>query len=196
MMEPQPGIDGLLVAAKQGEKAAENQLFSLLRARILALVQQRIWNTRRHPSEIRKDAEDLTEDICAVIFRRCQTGSFNSGFMPWVMQIARNRIGQYYGERDRRQDKYNPLPDENALTDNAIDLEAELEGKELDNIIFSALKKMGQPCAEIIKALMEGEIKDYLTKRRLTTSIDTIYGQIFRCREKLKVLLHKQGYKI
>jgi len=190
------GIDEFFAAAQNGEAAAETQLFSQLRARILALVQQRIWNTRRHSSEVRKDAEDLTEDICAVIFRRYKTASFHSGLMSWVMQIARNRIGQYYGECGRRQDKHDRLPDENAIADNAIGPEAELEGQELDRMISEALKKMGQPCAEIIERLLTGEIKSYVKQQRRTTPLGTIYNQIHRCRESLKKLLHDKGYKI
>jgi len=190
------GIDELFEAAQNGEAAAETQLFSQLRARILALVQQRIWNTRRHSSEVRKDAEDLTEDICAVIFRRYKTASFHSDLMSWVMQIVRNRIGQFYRERDRRKGKNEPLPDDEVITGNSIGPEAELEGQELDGIIFCALKEMGQPCAKIIEALLAGEIKTYVEEQQRTTPLGTIYNQIHRCRESLKNLLREKGYTL
>jgi len=193
-MDSMFGIDELFEAARNGEAAAETQLFSQLRARILALVQQRIWSTRRYSSEVRKDAEDLTEDICAVIFRRYKTASFHSGSMSWVMQIARNRIGQFYLERDRRKGKNDPLPDEELITGNPIGPEAELEGQELDGIIFRALKKMGQPCAKIIETLLAGEIKTYMEEQQRTTPLGTIYNQIHRCRESLKNVLREKGY--
>jgi len=173
---------------------AESRLFLQLRARILPLVQQRIWNSHQASSELRKDAEDLTTDICLVILRRYKTAGLHHGFMLWVMQIVRNKIGQFYRERNRRKGKKEPLPDENNTIDN--DPEAELEGRELDGIIFRALKEMGQPCAKIIEALLAGEIKTYMEERQRTTPLGTIYNQIHRCRESLKNVLREKGYTL
>lgn len=194
-MEPEPEIDGLLAAAIGGDQEAENELFSQLRARIFELVQQRIWNNQQHVSEIKDRAENLTQDICSIILKKYKTASFHRGFMPWVMKITRHRIGQYYRERARSQKRRDSVPDTNDLADNSVGAADEFEAGELDDIIFRALEKMGQPCAEIIEALIADEIKAYI-KQHSTTPIGTIYSQIHRCRENLKILLRKKGYKI
>lgn len=189
------GIDELLAAAISGNQEAENELFSNLRARIWELAQQRIWNTQRHASEIRQDAENLTQDICFVILQKYKTASFHHGFMPWVMQITRHRIGQHYRERAVSQKRRDSVPETNDLADNSVGTEDEFAASELDDIISRALEKMGQPCVEIIEALMAGEIKAYI-QQHTTASRGTIYSQIHRCRENLKILLREKGYKI
>lgn len=191
-MDTQRGIDDLLSAAIGGDKEAENKLFSQLRVRILQLVQYKIWNTQRHAAEIRKDAEDLTDEICLIILQKYKTRTFDHGFMPFVFRTVRNKIGEYFRMREREKmmtrvkgDEEFPQP----FVDPVLP-------KELDSMISRALKRMGHRCRAIIKALLEGEIKTYIAEQQRTTPIGTIYTQIHRCRQKIAILLRKKGYKI
>jgi len=95
MMEPEPGIDGLLSAAKRGEKTAENRLFSLLRARILNLAQRRIKG--RDPAW---QPDDVVQEVFKVM---CAPDEFQGKpkyqtiapdhFWQWFFTIVRHKIG-------------------------------------------------------------------------------------------------------
>lgn len=192
MMEP--GIEGLLAAAIGGNQEAENKLFLSLRARILELVQQRIWNTQRHASEIRHDAENLAQDICFVILQKYKTASLHHGFMPWVFQIVWYKIGEYYRRR-----KGSPVfSDEEAVQtaeDPAQPLEL-IESKERDRMIFRALKRMDRRCKAIIKALLQDEIDAYMDAQlQSRTPPGSIYARIHRCRKRFQKLLSEEGFE-
>jgi len=195
-MENFRGIDDLLATARGGDKAAENQLFSQLHARILSLVQRRIWNDQMHPSEIQQEAENLTQDISLIILQKYRTASFEHGFLPWVFQIVQNKIGQYYREQGRKRKREAVVENEgNLQLEDKMDRPDEwVEVEELKKVISRALQKMGQPCAKIMKTLLEGKIKTYIAKQRRTTPEGTIYSQIHRCRELFQRLLAEAGY--
>lgn len=75
-------FEDLLIAAQNGDKEAENYLFTKLRARVLTLVQQRIWNSLSSGDKHKHDAEDLTADICLKIIEKYKTISFQDSFIP------------------------------------------------------------------------------------------------------------------
>ena len=191
------GVEALLAVAQSGDKETENRLFSLLRARILELVQHRIWNTQRDVSEIRHDVENLTQEICLIILEKYKTETFDHGFMPWVFQIVRNKIGEYYRERDRKRgieeidvdDEGPQIANGSARTEQLAELH------ELDRMIRHALKKMNGRSRIIIKALLQDKIEAYIIEQRRTTKVDTIYGQISRCRTRFHELLRHEGFE-
>lgn len=194
------GISDLLAAAQGGDKQAENELFSKLRARILSLVQQRIWNTKRAQFEIVQEAENITHDVCTAIFHRYKTERFSTGdkFLAWVFQIVRHKVGDYYRvhQKDHLYERINleqnnqPGPSEPSWPDENIDHE------ELIQLIHRALKKMKACCREIIEALLAGEIKAYIARQSKKTPINTIYCWIHRCRQELSDFLNKEGYEL
>jgi len=190
------GIDDLLAAAREGNKEAENQLFSQLRARILGLVQQRIWNANKDASENRRDAEDLSHDICITILKKYRTADFGAGFISWVFQISRHKIGEYY-----RKTKTKPwmettdVEDENLAVPHSPYAPEQLAfAGELDRMICYALKKLGSRCQAIISALLEGNIKAYIAEARRTIPLNTIYSYIHRCRQRFQELLRAEGF--
>lgn len=197
-MEKSCGIDDLLVAAQRGDREAENLLFSQLRARILKLVQHRIWNNQMHASKIRQDAEDLTEEICLKILESYKNMTFQIGFMPWVFRIVWNKIGTYYRERNRkRRIEGLNIEDENLqLEQDSMCTEQLIETKELDGLIFQALEKMDVRSRDVIIALLDGKIKSYIAEQQKTTAIGTIYSHIHRCRSQFKNLLQLQGLEL
>lgn len=185
-------IDELVVAAQSGDKEAENQLFLQLHARIFNLVQRRIWNKQTHKTKIKQDAEDLTEDICLKIAERYKTISFEIGFMPWVFRVVRNKIGEYYRNRNRRRGMES-LENINLQSE---DIDALAEHRETDRIISAALKNLRGRCREIITALLQDTIKEYIQEQQKNTATGTIYSRIHRCRSHFKDLLQQQGFEL
>ncbi len=197
-MEPEPGIDELLAAAIGGDKEAENQLFSKLHASIFELVQQRIWNIQKHASEIQQDAEDLTGDICGIILQKYKTATFHNGFMPWVFQIVRYKVGEYYRQRDRkpRVEAVDVADDNLQFAVDPTETEQRVELQELNSMISRALRKMDRRCRTIMRALLQGEIKAYIDEQRQrNTPIGSIYAHIHRCRKRFVKLLFEEGYE-
>ena len=197
MMHNLRAIDELLAASLERDKQAENQLFSQLRVRILALVKQRIWNTQMHASEIRQDAEDLTEDICLVILRKYKTASFPKGFMPWVFKVVRNKIGVYYQNRKRKERiEVSKVQVEELQVATDPDLpEQAIESQELDEMSFRAIKRLDRGCQAIIKALLQGEIKSHIREQKKLKHIGAIHVQIHRCRKRFIDLLGEEGFE-
>lgn len=191
-------IEGLLVAAQNGDKRAENQLFSQIRARVYQIVQRRIWNSQMHASEIKQDAEDLTAEICLTIVEAYKTIHFEIGFMPWVCRITWNKIGQYYRERERKQKVEGANLEEAKfrIANGLNDTERQIEYKELDSFISQALKKMRHRCREIIAKLLQGRIKEYILEKQKAMPPGTIYSHINRCRSRFKHLLQLQGFEL
>ncbi|MFQ5632486.1 MAG: RNA polymerase sigma factor [bacterium] len=191
------GIDELLAAALGGDKQAENQLFSQLRVRILALVQQRIWNTNRHESEIMKDAEDLTNDILRIILQKYKTASFDYGFMPWVNKIVWFKIGEYFRNRkikERIEVSKVQIEELHVATDPNCTEEL-IESQELDEMSIRAMKKLDRGYQAIIEALLQGKIKSYIEKQKKKKQIGAIYVDIHRCRERFIDLLGEEGFE-
>jgi RNA polymerase sigma factor (sigma-70 family) len=177
-------VDDLLAAAKSGDAHAENQLFFLLGARILPLVQQRIRDSKRPPDEIRREAEDIAQDVCLLVRQNYKTIPLDR-FWPWVFQIVRNKIGDYY-RRQRTRGKVSRLePDDpsSKLQDPISPIEL-MEGEDLIRLISHALSRMTKRCRAIIKAFLEDQ------------TIEARPDEIHRCRERLKKLLREQGYDI
>lgn len=200
-MVDQQGIEELLSTALKGDKKAEQELFSKLYARILGLVQQKIWNKEHTAAENKQIAEDLTQDIYLVIFQKYMTATYKNGFLPWVFQIARNKIGDHFRhiKRVRRVLTGNPAEEDQdqPVSNEAVTPDKIFEYNELKQLIRWALKKIKKCCRSIIQALMEGRIKDYISEQLQNgIRINTIYAHIHRCRKEFKNKLYQEGYVI
>ncbi len=188
-------IDDLLIAARSGNKNAENQLFSKLRARILNLVQYKLRNVRKHSSEVAQDVEDIVEESMLTILQKYKTEKCPYGFMAWVHKIVWYKVGNYI--RIRKKKVYSDI-DEDSLADDPEDSPEQIVvAKEFDELIHRALKNLKGTCREIIKALIDVRIKAYIKKRKQEgDSEGNIYCQIHRCRKRFMQLLIEEGFEV
>lgn len=183
-MENEKGIEELLAAAKTGDKWAEGELFSKLRARISSLVQYSIWKPH--------DAEDIVEEIMETILTKYKKTDFPKGLLPWVNGITYNKVKNYI-----RRVKREPIRLDVEVSQNEKERPDRIvEGLELQGMIERALAKLNKRHKEIMKALLQGEIKSYIAERSSETPSGTIYSDIHRCRKRFAELLKEEGYEI
>jgi len=52
------------------------------------------------------------------------------------------------------------------------------------------------PCKEIIEALLEGTIKEYIQTTKEKISEGAIYSYVHRCRKRFRYLLKKEGLEL
>jgi len=189
-MDDVPGIDDLFEAAKGGDAAAENQLFFQLRARILALVQHKIWSGKKPDTELEKDVEDITTEVCFVILQKYKTAILYRGFMPWVCMIVRNKLVDYIRRRQREKIFARAFPDDECSAPyfSSDWPEPSVEGTIIDNItIYKALARLPDKCKAIIKAILENDKSD---------SGSAWYTRVSRCRKLFKKFLKEEGYEM
>lgn len=183
-MLTQRGIDDLLTAAKNGDVEAENELFSKLRARISNLVQYRLWNSCH--------AEDIVQEIMVTILAKYRTTDLPKGLLPWVNGVTRNKVKNYI-----RTAKKAPTDlGEETPQDEREGPDAILTNEELEEVIARALRKLNEKQKGIMRALLEGDIKSYISEHRHKTPLGTLYADIHRCRNRFMELLKDEGYDI
>ncbi len=134
------GIDELVSLAKRGDRAAMGQLYHRFRDRIFALA--------LHLCGSRDQADDITQDVFLLAFKRLPQFAGRSEFFTWLYRIAVNRA--LNARRDgRRHIPAASLDDPRVLTAVAVDaygdprLAAEL--RQLYARLVGALDRLAPP---------------------------------------------------
>ncbi|UCG60434.1 MAG: RNA polymerase sigma factor [Candidatus Zixiibacteriota bacterium] len=86
----------LVIKAKQGDKAAETQIFEYLRVRFVLLAKRRIGE---------EHCEDMAQEACITVLEKLKTDSPEENFEAWAYQVLRNKIGNYLQGKNLRQKK-------------------------------------------------------------------------------------------
>ena len=87
-------INFLYQTARNGDKQAEEQLFSVLAVRFGILANHRIWNEQ--------DAEDVVQNALAVVAREYKGTVISVSFAAWAYKVLDNRMLSYF--KGTRQD--------------------------------------------------------------------------------------------
>lgn len=193
-------IEALFAAARLGDTKAENELFKLLHERIMKLVKNRVRSFYKHPTECQKDVEDLAAEIDLFVFENYKDANFSYGFFPWVMKVARNKIGVYY-RRQKVQNRiichldFESLPF--AQMYNEVNFETALQIQELQQAIAKSVKKLPDRYQKIARVLLHGRIKEYMkVQKKKRIKINTIYSQIHRCRGLMLDMINQAGFEV
>jgi len=89
-------LQQLVIKAKQGDKAAETQIFEYLRVRFVLLAKRRIG---------KEHCEDMAQEACITVLEKLKTDSPEENFEAWAYQVLRNKIGNYLQGTNLRQKK-------------------------------------------------------------------------------------------
>lgn len=90
-------MNPLYERAKSGDKDAERQLFTSLRARFAYLAKQRVGNA--------EEAKDLAQEACVTILEKYRTESFRVSFAAWAHGVLRMKIGNFLKRRSLHSEK-------------------------------------------------------------------------------------------
>ncbi len=78
----------LVMAAKQGNREAFEQLFDLFQKKVFRMV---YYRTRSH-----QDAEDLTQEIFIKVYKKLSGLKNTSRFRPWLFSMVINRVRDFH----------------------------------------------------------------------------------------------------
>ncbi|UCC43318.1 MAG: sigma-70 family RNA polymerase sigma factor, partial [Candidatus Zixiibacteriota bacterium] len=84
----------LVIKAKQGDKAAERQLFESLSVRFVLLAKRRIGE---------EHCKDIAQEACITILEKLKTEAPEENFEAWAYKVLRNKIGNYLQSQNLRK---------------------------------------------------------------------------------------------
>jgi RNA polymerase sigma-70 factor, ECF subfamily len=169
----------LLTQARDGKEAAFTELYDLFFEKIYRFIFFRVGH--------KEVAEDLTEDVFIKAFANLKTLQKDSVFEPWLYQIARNKIIDYY----RSKKLIIPLDEvEHTLEyeTNVIDI-VNLEAQQ--KIFIKLLKELSPEQQTVIKMKFLEGLENTEIAHMLNKPEGTIRVIQHRAIAKLKQLIEK-----
>lgn len=157
-----------------------DQTLTILRERILAFATSRLSRDR---------AEDLTQDVMAVLHEKYSQVTELVELVPLAFQILRYKMLDTHRKALRRGEYNLASVEELPLADTAADPAAQLDQKQRVDRLLTAMTRLGQRCRELFKWKLEGKSFPEIQRLMRQTSINTIYTWDLRCRRELLTLM-------
>jgi RNA polymerase sigma factor (sigma-70 family) len=101
-----------MAAGQRGDARAYESLLRELRPSLQGFVRRQISNDAA--------VEDIVQTVLLSLHRARHSYRSEHLFEPWLWAIARNALTDFQRKRARRTGREEPLPDENALSDNFL----------------------------------------------------------------------------
>lgn len=180
MRRAQVNLNQLFIRACQGDKIAEDEIFSHLRARFVFIAKRRIRQV---------DAEDIAHDACLTILDKYHSLEPDIQFEAWAYQVLRNKIGNYF-RRDRVKQRLQ-------LHLSNLDVVADTSTVDPDMLIrlvtcLRKLVKVNARYAKILNLLHIGYSTDEIC-RRLKINRSNMYSIVSRARKMLRDCIFGEG---
>ena len=153
-----------------------DQILATLRERILAFATSRV--SRDH-------AEDLTQDVLAVLHAKYPTARELTDLVPLAFQVLRYKMLDAHRKALRRGEYNRESIEELPLADTGDDPATQLDQKQRVDRLLAAIAQLGERCRELFRWKLEGKSFPEIQKLMNQTSINTIYTWDLRCRKQL-----------
>ena len=153
-----------------------DQILATLRERILAFATSRVS---------RDYAEDLTQDVLAVLHDRYPTVRELAELVPLAFQVLRYKMLDAHRKALRRGEYNQESIQELPLADTNDDPVTQLDQKQRVDRLLAAIAQLGERCRELFRWKLEGKSFPEIQKLMNQTSINTIYTWDLRCRKQL-----------
>lgn len=170
-------FSGVLLEAQAGDKNALATLYSAAFDRIFKFIYYRVSHT--------ETAEDLTEEVFIKAFKNLHKVKKAASFQPWLYQIARNTVIDYYRSKKETvelSEVENTLEYESTVIDTLS-----LEGDQ--KLLLSLLAELPAEQRIVIKLKFFEELSNPEIAELLHKSEGAIRVIQFRALTKLKELL-------
>jgi RNA polymerase sigma factor (sigma-70 family) len=105
-------LNNLLSSAKEGQKEAENELFSYLAARFRVFANQRIWDA--------EDRKEVVQAALAKVFTEYKNIEYSRSFGAWAYKVLDNQILSYIQTRRRRAGRIDRIQEDDAVADPSL----------------------------------------------------------------------------
>ena len=178
--------DDILINASQGDVRAFEEIYKAT-AGFVYNVAWRIVNNR-------EDAQEVTQEVFLIIYRKLKDFRFESSFKTWVYRVTANCAVNFAKKTAKTKNKMVPYDD--ALTAGAVFNEAKaLLDKEHHAEIVDGLLKAVNPEQRVCVVLRNLEGLSYQKiAETLNININTVRSRLKRAREKLLALKKEESY--
>ncbi len=153
-----------------------DQILTTLRERILAFATSRV--SRDH-------AEDLTQDVLAVLHEKYPMVSELTELVPLAFQVLRYKMLDAHRKALRRGEYNQESIGELPLADTNNDPVTQLDQKQRVDRLLAAMGQLSERCQALFRWKLEGKSFPEIQKLMNQTSINTIYTWDLRCRTQL-----------
>ena len=153
----------------------EEAFFESLRNRIATVAKKRIRGVAY---------EDVVQETLIIVKAKLPELANEKDVLPFVFQILRNCIGNYY-QKVRTEQKY---IDFSADTSHALRFDENQDWSQILSKAISHLRTDHVRCADLLEAVMRSaEIEEL--KKLLNLDEANVYRTLYRCRNRLKEII-------
>lgn len=157
-----------------------DQTLTALRERILAFATSRL--SRDH-------AEDLTQDVLAVLHDKYSHVTELIELLPLAFQVLRYKILDAHRKSLRRGEYQQESVEDLPLADAGGDPMVQLDQKQRVDRLLTAITQLGERCRELFRWKLEEKSFPEIQHLMGQASINTIYTWDLRCRKQLLALM-------
>lgn len=157
-----------------------DQILTALRERILAFATSRV--SRDH-------AEDLTQDVLAVLHNKYSHVTELGELVPLAFQILRYKMLDAHRKALRRGEYSQESVEDLPLADTGDNPMTQLDQKQRVDRLLTAIVQLGERCRELFTWKLEGKSFPEIQTLMGQVSINTIYTWDLRCRKQLLGLM-------
>ena len=172
-------IDKSYLAARNGDKKAEEQLFQCLTARFRLFVKRKIWN--------QGDGEELMQEALMTVFDKYKDIEQIDNIAAWAHKVLNNKILNYFKTKALHESKLSEL-ERQTISNKPVIPDSTLELQLLD-----CLKKIGSintRHARILNLHHHGySVEEICGKLDFTRN--NLYSVLSRARSMLELCLEK-----
>jgi RNA polymerase sigma factor (sigma-70 family) len=172
-------IEALYQAARDGDRQAEERLFSDLGESFHLYLRQRIQNSQ--------DAQEVVQDVLLTIADKYKEVRIEKSFAAWAYKVFEHKLFSYYRAKRTRQSKFVGTEDSD-LAGQVYTPDPELKRR-----LVECLKRMGQDnrrYAEILDLHFQGYSGDEIGAK-LGASKNSVLICLSRARARLRQCLEK-----
>lgn len=157
-----------------------DQILAALRERILAFATSRLS---------RDQAEDLTQDVLAVLHDKYPNVTELVELVPLAFQVLRYKMLDAHRKALRRGEYNQESVEDLPLADARDNPMAQLDQKQRVDRLLTAIAQLGERCRTLFTWKLEGKSFPEIQKLMGQASINTIYTWDLRCRKQLLALM-------
>ena len=157
-----------------------DQTLTALRERILAFATSRLS---------RDQAEDLTQDVLAVLHDKYSQVTELVELVPLAFQVLRYKMLDAHRKSLRRGEYQQESVEDLPLADAGDDPMVQLDQKQRVDRLLAAITQLGERCRKLFRWKLDGKSFPEIQRLMGQTSINTIYTWDLRCRKQLLGLM-------
>ena len=176
-------LNDLYNVARDGDQAAEEELFGLLTARFRLFVRQRIWDS--------DESEEVVQESLLTIYKEYKTITFTASFAAWAYKVLNNRILAQIKKGLRQSNRVQRLPEGDTVIASTLeDANPALKRRLLD--CLKKIRNTNLRYARILNLQYQGfDTEDVC--RRLDVTRNNLYSLLSRARTVLETCLEEGG---